>query len=224
MNSINKIEQVISDIENYLANCKGKLLSSTEVIVNREQMEEMLQELRRKTPDEIKQYQKIIANKEAILADAAERADAMKAEAEQQARALLEQAAVEHNQMISEHEVMLRAQARADEFVNMAMNKAQGIIDNATIEANALKDAANHYMEDVLEHLAKIISSANQSANTNYTRCMQSNEDSFKKLITSLTEYENIIQDNIKQLHPDDEGETQEEEQPQTNTAEEIAE
>ncbi len=149
MNSINKIEQIITDIENYLANSKPRMFSSSEVIVNREEMEELLKELRRKTPDEIKQYQKIISNKDAILADAAERAEAMKADAEQQARALLEQAAVEHNQMISEHEIMLRAHARADEFVNMAVNKAQGIIDNATLEANNLKDAANSYMADV---------------------------------------------------------------------------
>ncbi|MBO4749817.1 MAG: hypothetical protein J5546_05820 [Lachnospiraceae bacterium] len=202
MNSINKIEQIITDIENYLANSKNRLFSSTDVIVNREEMEEMLQELRRKTPDEIKQYQKIIANKDAILQDAAERAEAMKAEAEQQAKALLEQAAIEHNQMISEHEIMLRAHARADEFVNMAVNKAQGIIDNATIEANNLKDAANAYMDDVLQHLAKIIESASQSANANYSRSVQSTQESYNKLIGSLNEYQTLIQSNIDQLHP----------------------
>ena len=202
MNSINKIEQIITDIENYLANSKPRMFSSTEVIVNREEMEELLKELRRKTPDEIKQYQKIIANKDAILADAADRAQAMKADAEQQARALLEQAAVEHNQMISEHEIMLRAHARADEFVNMAVNKAQGIIDKATVEANNLRDAANQYMAEVLEHLSKIIGSASQSAANNYTRSMQSTQDSYEKLITSLNEYQNVIQENMKQLVP----------------------
>ena len=202
MNSINKIEQIITDIENYLANSKNRMFSSTDVIVNREEMEEMLQELRRKTPDEIKQYQKIIANKDAILQDAAERAEAMKAEAEQPARALLEQATNEHNQMISEHEVMLRAHARADEFVNMAVNKAQGIIDNATIEANNLKDAANAYMDDVLQHLAKIIESASNSATANYSRSVQSTQDSYDKLISSLNEYQTLIQNNINQLHP----------------------
>ncbi|MBO4291526.1 MAG: vacuolar family H+-ATPase subunit H [Lachnospiraceae bacterium] len=205
MNSINKIEQIITDMENYLANCKNRAFSSTDVIVNRDDMEEMLEELRRKTPEEIKQYQKIIAQKEAILADAAERADAMRASAEQQAKALLEQAAAEHNQMISEHEVMLRAQARADEFVNMAMNKAQGIVDNATMEANALKDAANHYMEDVLEHLEKIISSASQAAVSNFNRTMQYTQDNYQKTIGSLNEYQEIIRDNIRQLHPEEE-------------------
>ncbi|MBE5862161.1 MAG: hypothetical protein E7295_04855 [Lachnospiraceae bacterium] len=208
MNSVNKIEQVITDIENYLANSKNRLFSSTEVIVNREEMIDMLEELRRKTPDEIKQYQKIIANKDAILADAAERAQNVKAEAEQQAKALLEQAAVEHNQMISEHEIMLRAHARADEFVNMAVNKAQGIIDNATLEANALKDSANQYMDDMLAHLSKIIAAATQSATNNYNRTLQSTQDSFEKLIQSLNEYQGIIQDNIIQLHA---AETQEE-------------
>ena len=208
MNSANKIEQVITDIENYLASSKNRWFSSTEVIVNREEMIDMLEELRRKTPEEIKQYQKIIANKDAILADAAERAQNVKAEAEQQAKALLEQAAVEHNQMISEHEIMLRAHARADEFVNMAVNKAQGIIDNATLEANALKDSANQYMDDMLAHLSKIIAAATQSATNNYSRTLQSTQDSFEKLIQSLNEYQNIIQDNIIQLHA---AETQEE-------------
>ena len=208
MNSVNKIEQVITDIENYLASSKNRLFSNTEVIVNREEMIDMLEELRRKTPDEIKQYQKIIANKDAILADAAERAQNVKAEAEQQAKALLEQAAVEHNQMISEHEIMLRAHARADEFVNMAVNKAQGIIDNATLEANALKDSANQYMDDMLAHLSKIIAAATQAATNNYSRTLQSTQDSFEKLIQSLNEYQGIIQDNIIQLHS---AETQEE-------------
>lgn len=203
-NSIQKIEDIIAEMENYIAGCKTRAFSSTEIIVNREEMEAMLQDLRRRTPEEVKQYQKMIAQKEAILADAAMRAEAMKTEAERDAHALLEQATQEHNQMISEHEIYLRAQARADEQVNMAMNQAQGIVDRATMDANALKDAANHYMEDVLEHLSKIISSATQSANANYQKSIQSTEDSFRKLINSLGEYQNIIQDNIKQLHPEE--------------------
>lgn len=203
-NSINKIEEIISEIEGYVRNCKNRAFSSSEIIVNRDDMENMLDELRKRTPDEIKQYQKIIAQKEAILADAAMRAESMKTEAERQAHALLEQATQEHNQMISEHEIYLRAQARADEQVNMAMTQAQGIVDRATMEANALKDAANHYMEDVLGHLEKIISAASQSANANYTKAMQNTEDSFRKLMNSLGEYQNIIRDNIKQLHPEE--------------------
>ena len=65
-----RIEQIIEEIEEYIDGCKPQTFSSSKIIVNREEMEELLNELRIKTPEEIKRYQKIISNKEAILADA----------------------------------------------------------------------------------------------------------------------------------------------------------
>ena len=50
-------------------------LSTTKIVVNKEEIEELLRELRLKTPDEIKRYQKIISNKDAILEDAQAKAD-----------------------------------------------------------------------------------------------------------------------------------------------------
>ena len=65
-----RIEQIIEEIEEYIDSCKFQPLSTTKIIVNKDQIDELLRELRMKTPDEIKRYQKIIANKDAILADA----------------------------------------------------------------------------------------------------------------------------------------------------------
>ena len=62
-----RIEQLIDEIEEYIEGCKPKFMSSTEIIVNKDEIDELLRELRMKTPDEIKRYQKIISNKEAIL-------------------------------------------------------------------------------------------------------------------------------------------------------------
>lgn len=209
------IEDCIDDIVSYVNGCKTRAFSTSDIIVNREDLIYKLDYLRKNTPEEIKHYQKIIAQKEAILADAMSKADAMKVEAERHANALLEQATQEHNQMISEHEIYLRAQARADEQVNMAMTQAQGIIDRATMEANALKDAANRYMEEVLNHLEKIISAASQSATTNYNKTMRTTEESFRKLLESLGEYETLIQNNIKELHPEENVEAAEDQQQQ---------
>ena len=58
-----RIEQIIEEIEEYIDSCKFQPLSTTKIIVNKDQMDELLRELRMKTPDEIKRYQKIIANK-----------------------------------------------------------------------------------------------------------------------------------------------------------------
>ena len=77
-----RIEQIIEEIEEYIDSCKFQPLSTTKIIVNKDQMDELLRELRMKTPDEIKRYQKIISNKEAILADAQAKADAIIAQAQ----------------------------------------------------------------------------------------------------------------------------------------------
>ena len=104
-----RIEQLIDEIEEYIEGCKPKFMSSTEIIVNKDEIDELLRELRMKTPDEIKRYQKIISNKEAILNDA-------KAKAE----ALINEATVHTNELINEHEIMQQAYAQANEVVTMA--------------------------------------------------------------------------------------------------------
>ena len=58
-----RIEQIIEEIEEYVESCKYQPLSTTKIVVNKEELEELLRELRLKTPDEIKRYQKIISNK-----------------------------------------------------------------------------------------------------------------------------------------------------------------
>ena len=50
--SSSRIEQIIEEIEEYVENCRYQPLSTTKIIVNKEELEELLRELRLKTPDE----------------------------------------------------------------------------------------------------------------------------------------------------------------------------
>ncbi len=175
-----RIEQLIDEIEEYIENCKPKFMSNTEIIVNKDEIDELLRELRMKTPDEIKRYQKIISNKEAILQDARDRA-----------KALIDEATVHTNQLISEHEIMQQAYAQANEVVTMATAQAQEILDSATTEANAVRSAAMQYMDDMLAHLENVITSSIQSSTANYD-----------SLIGSLNQYRDIILSNRQELHP----------------------
>ena len=93
-----RIEQLIDEIEEYIDGCKYQTFSDTKIIVNKEEIDELLRELRMKTPDEIKRYQKIISNKEAILNDARAKAEA-----------LINEATLHTNQLINEHEIMQQA-------------------------------------------------------------------------------------------------------------------
>ena len=61
-----RMEQIIEEIEEYISSCKYAALSSNKILVNKEELEELIQELRTKTPEEIKRYQKIISNKDYV--------------------------------------------------------------------------------------------------------------------------------------------------------------
>ena len=178
-----KMEQIIEEIEDYIDGCKPSPISRNKILVNREQLEELLSELRTKTPEEVKRYQKIISNKEAILADAQAKADQ-----------IIAQAQIQTNELVSEHQIMQQAYAQANEVVTMASKQAQEILDNATIEANELKSQAMQYMDDMLAHLENIISASTQQASSNYDT-----------LIGNLNQYRDIIQSNRSELHPVDE-------------------
>ncbi|MBR4983592.1 MAG: vacuolar family H+-ATPase subunit H, partial [Lachnospiraceae bacterium] len=156
-----KIEQLIDEIEEFIDGCKYKALSNTQIIVDKEQIDELLRELRMKTPEEIKRYQKIISNKEAILADAKEKA-----------AALINEATVHTNELINEHEIMQQAYAQANEVVTLATNQAQEILDNATIEANTMREAAIHYTDDMLANVENIIAQSMEGAAFRYEQLM----------------------------------------------------
>lgn len=178
-----KIEQIIDELEEYIENCKPKFMSNSEIIVNKDEIDELIRELRMKTPDEIKRYQKIISNKEAILNDAREKAEK-----------LINDATIHTNELISEHEIMQQAYAQANVVVSMASQQAQEILDKATMEANELRVSAAQYTEDRLAEIENVVVSAINASNANY-----------QNLLGSLSQYRDLIQSNRRSMHPTEE-------------------
>lgn len=152
-----RIEQIIEEIEEFVESCKYQPLSTTKIVVNKEELEELLRELRLKTPDEIKRYQKIISNKDAILADAQAKADSLIAEAQAKTK-----------EMVSQHEVMQQAYAQANETIANANKQAQQILDEATIDANNIRMGAIGYTDDMLANMEQILSTAINESGERY--------------------------------------------------------
>ena len=177
---MSKIEQIITEIEEYIDNCKFQPLSTSKIIVNKDDIDELLAELRLRTPDEIKKYQKIIANKDAILNDAKERSEAMIAEA-----------TAHINQLVSEHEIMQKAYNEANQIIEQAQTEAQGILDSATNEANDLRTRAMQYTDDILRNLEISISHAMDSAKARHENYM-----------SSLQEFYDVVSSNRAELNP----------------------
>ncbi len=175
-----RIEQVIDEIELFISECKYQTFSSTNIIVDKDRMDELLRDLRLRTPEEIKKYQKIISNKERILQDARDKADAM-----------LNMAQAETVRMVDENEIMQQAYAQAGEVVKQATEQAQQIIDMATIEANNVRQSAMEYTFGQLSRLQEIIEHAIGTADAKYG-----------DLLAKLRECETIIAQDRSQLYP----------------------
>ncbi len=176
-----RMEQIIDEIEDYISNCKPQMLSSTRIIVDREELEELIAELRSKTPEEIKRYQKIISNKEAILADAQAKADQ-----------IIAQAQIQTNELVSEHQIMQQAYAQANEVVMIATKQAQEILDNATNEANSIRMGAMSYTDGQLKGVEDILINAIDTSKTRYDN-----------LISSLQGFLDVVTANRAQLYPE---------------------
>ena len=165
---MSRIEQLITEIEEYIDSCKFQPLSSTKIIVNKEEIDELLVELRLRIPDEIKQYQKIISNQEAILSDAHSKADALLAEATAQT-----------NELVNEHEIMQRAYAHANEVIEQAQAQAQAIVDSAVADANSIRQGSIQYTDEMLKSLQTIITHSMEGAQGRFDAFMNSMKSSY---------------------------------------------
>ncbi len=175
-----RIEQLIDEIEDYIDGCKYQPLSKTNIIVNKEEIDELLRELRMKTPDEIKRYQKIITNKEAILNDARTKAEA-----------LIKDATVQTTELINEHEIMQQAYAQANEVVKMATIQAQEILNNATVEANGVRTSAMQYLDDMLANLESAM-----------TATLATTTDHYQSFYNTINSYNETVKANRAELRP----------------------
>ncbi len=175
-----RIEQIIDEIEDYIDSCKFQPLSSTKIIVNKEELDELIAELRKKTPEEIKRYQKIISNKEAILADAQAKADQ-----------IIAQAQIQTNELVSEHQIMQQAYAQANEVVMIATKQAQEILDTATNEANNIRMSAMAYTDDKLKNVEDILVNSIDTSKARYDN-----------LINSLQGFLDMVVANRMELFP----------------------
>lgn len=152
-----RIEQLIEDIYEFVESCRMQPLSSTKVIVPKDELYDLLDELRLRTPDEIKRYQKIIANRDAIIADAEEKAEGILRQTREKAKELL-----------NEHEIMQQAYYQANEMIMQASEEADRLRREAAEEADQIRTGALVYSNDVLTEVERVLANAYDQAVSRY--------------------------------------------------------
>lgn len=188
--AMSRIEQLIEDIYEFVESCKMQPFSSTKVIVPKDELYDLLDELRLRTPDEIKRYQKIIANRDAILADA-----------EVKGKAIVEDADNRALSMINEHEIMQQAYEQGNSLVNNATLHAEKILNEANYEANQIRSSSLIYTNELLSSVESVVSNTYAQSNRDY-----------EELISNLKGTLDLIRENKGELSNSNGNEPEDEE------------
>ncbi len=190
------VEDMISELEIFIDNCKFSPLSSNKIMVPKDEIGSMLNELRLKLPSEIDRSKKIMRNKEAILTDARNRADA-----------LLQEANEEAQRRVANSQIVELANIQANEIIQMAQQQAATIIQNAQNEENELRLGALLYTKGQLENIKKYISTTLDAEKTNYEHLIASLENDSFVINTNAEEIDSqirVMQGEAQNVAPDD--------------------
>ncbi len=179
--SQNRIEQLIEEMYEYIEGCKPKGFSTTQVIVMKEAIYDILDEMKLKIPEEIKRCAKVVANKDQIIANAEDRAEKIIADAKRQAELL-----------VQESEIMRQAYLQANEMISRATQQADSLYQQASVQAQMINESALAYTNDLLTIVENSISAA-------YNAAKAENDAMLQVLEANLL----LVQENRRDINED---------------------
>lgn len=118
-----------------IVNESSKLPFSNKVILNQDQLFDIIDELLRVLPDDLKTAQKITEDRQRILVDAQNEGDMIVKEARQTIEKMINQ----------------------EEIIKLAREKSDQILSSAKLTAREIRAGATDYADEVLENLEKYL-------------------------------------------------------------------
>lgn len=137
-----------------------RLPATKKVILDTERVLELVDHLRLAVPRDVQEAQDILARREGVINAALLEARKIKADAERESQARLEQSEIMKQANAKAEEVIADAKHRADMLVADAQRKAQRILADAQATAEQRVSEANRYAQEVLYRLEESLSGA----------------------------------------------------------------
>ena len=176
------VEEMINEIEIFIDNCKYQPLSSNKIVVPKDEIQRLLGELKMKLPSEIERCKKIMRNKEAILASARTRSDA-----------IISESVNEANRLVDTNHITELANIRANEILDAARQEADRILADANAEANEVRLGAMSYTKQKLSDMRDFFAATLEADRENYKNLVDSLENSVFTLETNMSEVDASI-------------------------------
>ena len=162
-----EIFTLLETLEDILENSKG-LPFTNKTMVDKEELLEIIKEIRIKLPDELKQAKWVKEERQRILAEAQKEADGIVKEAE--------------NRMIDEHEITRKAYEQKAEIIETANEMSREISQGTKEYANNLLNSTEKVLTDSLAKLEKDISEAANIMQMSLEGTIKTIQDSKKEL------------------------------------------
>jgi len=151
-----RINALISTIEE----APNALFGGSRCTVDREQILDMLDEIRGALPQDMKMARDIVEKRNDVISAGKREAEAMKKQAEELAR-----------QMVNEHDIVVSArrqaaeitdsaETRAREIVSRAEEYARQITEKAEVQANQITTACKNYCESYMNNAENTVQKA----------------------------------------------------------------
>ncbi len=130
-----KTDDLLDALKELVEEARGIPLAGEKCILDRDQLLDLIDELRETLPAEIKEAEDIVQRRSELVAQSRREAEAIRRQADEDAR-----------QKVSQTEIVIAARRKAKE-----------ILGNAEIQGRELRRGANQYCEDTLKRTEEAV-------------------------------------------------------------------
>ena len=162
------LHEMIDDIELLIDEAKPARFSPGKIMIEKDVLMTVIEELRKQIPGEIERSHKIILNKDAILEDAR----------------------VKSQQMIDQNEVVEMAKMRANEIETHAKDTARSVVHNANEEADQIRAGALRYVNEIMEDVQGYVASVKEAQESVFNQLLSALDSDLASIKTNAKEIE----------------------------------
>lgn len=168
----NKIDLAIDEIFDFVENCKPKAFSATSVVVPKDEMYELIDELRRKVPIEVERCRKMLRNRNEIIRDAQEKAQTIVEDAMEQYNAMVQEHVIVQEAISQAETVRMQAERDTAQMIQDANAQAERIVRDASAQAQEIYEGAIIYTDELLDMVQSVSEQALYNAQNEYSSLM----------------------------------------------------
>ncbi len=192
-----RIMKCIDELNAMVDEAKNPLFHQDQIILDRDNLKDLIDELKRTVPEEVSGCMEIYARREEIMAEARDEAEHIRNEARQQSDDMLDAVRAKTKEMLSENEIMMRAEENANLIINNADREAQKIIKGANEEADAIVNDADNYANAVYAEFDKYLRTSLNNLQNIIEDCASETARNSNYLLEALRKSQDEIRANL---------------------------